>query len=99
MDIIFTSVMFLTVVFADPEGDGSFNYLLKSRHNATNQQYFIAHSYPTNMNLKPGDTFYAKVEGICSPILSLDANITYICNADSITIDNKEYESLVRGKQ
>jgi hypothetical protein len=110
VDVALSAVMLLTVTFADPEGDGSYNYLLEQKNGAVDKQYSIAHSYPTDMGLKPGDTFYAKVKGTCSLVWALDPvpkgmeealpwgspRKSYICNADSITIDSKEYRSLVR---
>jgi hypothetical protein len=111
MDIVLSTVMLLTVVFADPEGDGSWNYLLERKHGAVDRQYSIAHSYHEDMGLKPGDTFYAAVEAMCSPAWVLDKTPkgleqalpwgsprrAYVCNADSIMINGREYKSLVRG--
>jgi hypothetical protein len=113
MEIVLSSVMFLTVVFADLEDDGSFNYLLERRNGGTERQYSIAHSYPADMGLKTGDGFYARVEAKCSPVWALDkvssameevlpygaSRQSYICNADSISINGKKYKSLVREDQ
>lgn len=110
MEIALSSIMFLTVIFADPEGDGSFNYLLERKNGAVDRQYSIAHSYPTDMGLKPGDSFYAKVDAKCSLVWALDPvpkalesslpwgspRRSYICNADILTIDGREYKSIIR---
>ena len=64
------------------------------------------------MDLKPGDSFYAKVEATCSLVWALDPTPktleeafpwglprrSYVCNASSITIDNIEYLSIMRSK-
>ena len=112
MDIVLSSVMWLTVIFADPESDGSVNYLLEQKNGSIERQYSIAHSYLSDIGLKPGDSFYAKVEGKCSLVWALDPvpqvlqnalpwgspRRFYICNADSIVIKGKEYKSLIRSK-
>jgi hypothetical protein len=110
MDTVLSTVMFLTVIFADPEGDGSYNYLLERKNGAVDRQYSIAHSYSGDMGLKPGDSFYAEVKGTCSLVWALDPvpqilqgtlpwglpRRSYVCNANSIVIEGKEYRSLIR---
>jgi len=110
VDLVFSSVLWLTVIFADPVGDGSFNYLLQRKNGATDREFMIAHSYPTDMGIKPGDQFQAKVEMRCHDAWALDPvpevmksaqpfgdpRKMYVCNADNITIQGKEYKSLVR---
>lgn len=111
MDVVLKSVMYLTVVFAGPEDDGSFNYLLERKMSGTERQYSISHSYPSDMGLKEGDSFYALVEATCSEMWALDKTPpsmessfpwgiprrAYICNAETIKIGNKTYKSLIRG--
>lgn len=106
MNLILKSIMFLTVVIAEPEGDGSFNYLLERSVSGTRRQYSIAFSSPTDSGLKPGDSFYAYVNAECQEVWALDDNSkptdlwesfgaprrVYICNANSITIDEESHE-------
>jgi len=108
--MILSSVMFLTVVFADPEGDGSFNYLFQRNNSALDHQYSIALSSATDLNLKSGDLLYADVEATCALAWALDPvskemqnsmpwgspRKIYICNADSVGINGKKYQSTTR---
>lgn len=110
MDIVLSAVMLVSVLFADPEGDGSYNYLLVQKHGANQREYMIAHSYPSDMHLQVGTTLLVGVKAKCSLAWSLDPvpkaleeaqpwgspRRAYICNADSILIEGKEYKSLVR---
>jgi len=112
VELILKATMFLTVIFADIESDGSFNYLFQRKSGMAGSEYMIAHSYPSDMKLKPGDTFYAKIDGKCASAFALDPvpeamqdvlpfgapRDAYVCNADSIFIKGIEYKSLIRSR-
>lgn len=109
MDIVIKSILLLKVIFADPEGDGSYNYLFEHK-SRIGQSYSIAHSYSDDMKLEPGSEFYAMVVAKCQEVWALDPTPKVleevypwgiprrfrICTADSLTINGKTYISLVR---